>query len=124
MAVPADPIVAFQAGTGRCAGDALRPVLYGEGGPPVWRYMDGQGPPGAAVWWPHFASRVIEAETSSYEMSPVAIRIRHSAAAVGRRTYTVTNRLLGEANASAAEGSRAGAAASGFVAGSSSLSDA
>jgi hypothetical protein len=37
------PIVAYQAGVGRCAGDSLKPVLLGGGQAPVWEYADGQG---------------------------------------------------------------------------------
>ena len=33
------------------------------------------------------------------EMSPIAILLRHNQHTVAKRAYTVTNRLLGEANA-------------------------
>ena len=67
----------------------------------MWRYPDGTGHPNTAVspwlnappsviacgvgwgalqvWWPHFASRVIEMETSSYDLSPVVVLMRHNA---------------------------------------------
>lgn len=65
----------YQAGMGRCAHDSLSPVLYGQGRPPVWEFADGKfsstastSSGASAVWWPHFMSRVIEMETSSYDM--------------------------------------------------------
>ena len=95
----ASAIVAYQAGMGRCAGDALKPVLLGEGGPPIWKYKDGAGD-GPAVWWPHFASAVIEMQSSMYNMSStvVMLRARTAAQKEASATYTLQNRLLGEAN--------------------------
>jgi len=66
----------------------------------VWQYADGTGTPSRSVWWPHFASRVIELETSSYTMSPVAVMLRHDMAGISQQEYRVTNRLLGEATVS------------------------
>ena len=57
-------------------------VLLGEGGPPVSEHTDGQsfnaGPP---TWWPHFASAVIEMQTTSYNMSSTVIMLRNRTAA-------------------------------------------
>jgi hypothetical protein len=94
------PIVAYQAGMGRCAGDAMKPVLLGTGGPPVWKYADGQGVDTPPVWWPHFASAVIEMQTSAYNMSAtvVMLRARTTAQKAARAEFTLQNRLLGETN--------------------------
>ena len=43
-------LVLLWRGMQRCAGDALKPVLLGEGGPPVWRHEDGQSFDTPAVW--------------------------------------------------------------------------
>ena len=97
------PIVAYQAGVGRCAGDSLKPVLLGEGQAPVWKYADGQGVDTLPVWWPHFASTPIEMQTSSYNMSSTAIMLRARSAEQEQHdsSYRVQNRLLGEANGTA-----------------------
>ena len=94
------PIVVYQAGMGRCAGDAMKPVLLGEGGPPVWRYTDGESHDSLATWWPHFASAVIEMQTTSYNMSSTVIMLRNRTATqkLAATEITVQNRMLGEAN--------------------------
>ena len=66
----------------------------------MWERADGQGVDTPAVWWPHFASAVIEMQTSSYNMSAttVMIRARTAPQAQADSSYTVQNRLLGEGN--------------------------
>eukprot|EP01051_Picozoa_sp_SAG22_P001471 SAG22_NODE_58_length_23645_cov_16.637943_11_plen_391_part_00 len=97
------PIVVYQAGMGRCAGDGMKPVLLGDGGPPVWKYEDGKSFDTQPVWWPHFATAIIEMLTSSYNMSSTVIMLRARTTAQKDQVgpYTVQNRLLGEANQSA-----------------------
>jgi hypothetical protein len=94
------PIVVYQAGMGRCAGDAMKPVLLGEGEPSVWEYADGQSFDSLPVWWPHFASAVIEMQTTSYNMSSTVIMLRNRTAAqkAASAEIMLQNRLLGEAN--------------------------
>eukprot|EP01047_Picozoa_sp_COSAG01_P051705 COSAG01_NODE_5363_length_4309_cov_5.219240_3_plen_381_part_00 len=79
----------------------MKPVLLGEGGPPVWKHEDGQSFDTPPVWWLHFASAVIEMLTSSYNMSTTVIMRRACQAAQCEGSETevkVQNRLLGEAN--------------------------
>lgn len=86
---------------GRCAGDAMKPVLLGEGGPPVWKHADGKSfDTPVAVWWPHFASAVIEMQSSTYNMSAtvVMLRARTAAQKAAGAEFTLQNRLLGEGN--------------------------
>ena len=86
-----DDVFKYEAGAGRCAHGSLAPVLYGEGRPPVWALND---------WHPHFGARVIELETSSYEMGPTTIMVHNRTAKLATPpTFTVRNRLLGEMNA-------------------------
>ena len=92
-------IVAYQAGIGRCAGDSLKPPLLGLGNAPVWKYEDGKGVHSPVVWWPHFASTVIEMQTSTYNMSNtvVMLRARTQTQKLSDLYYSLQNRLW-EAN--------------------------
>eukprot|EP01051_Picozoa_sp_SAG22_P001600 SAG22_NODE_64_length_23238_cov_83.185566_13_plen_624_part_00 len=93
-------IVVYQAGMGRCAGDGMKPVLLGDGGPSVWEFKDGESFDSPPVWWPHFATAVIEMQTSTYNMSSTVIMLRARTAAqkAAAAPFTLQNRLLGETN--------------------------
>jgi|EP01043_Picozoa_sp_COSAG02_P078206 hypothetical protein len=75
----------------------MKPVLLGEGGPPVWKYEDGKSFDASPVWWPHFASAVIEMQTSRYNLSATVIMRRLQLDKTDTE-IVVQNRLLGEAN--------------------------
>ena len=53
----------------------------GEGPPPVWKHSDGKTFDTPPVWWPHFASAVIEMQSSAYNMSATVIIMRAARAA-------------------------------------------